>query len=135
MIRLLVADDDALVRSGLTTLLRAEPDIEVVGEAGDGISATDLIVSTVPDVVLLDVRMPKTSGLALQEQLTKLPYCPPIIIMTGHAEVPTALRAMRQGAVDFLQTGTAQDPGSASAPRPMSLASMSTIAPLCRRRR
>jgi FixJ family two-component response regulator len=64
---------------------------------------------TIPGILILDVRMPKTSGLALQEQLSKLPYCPPIIIMTGHAEVPTALRAMRQGAVDFLQKTFSED--------------------------
>jgi two-component system, LuxR family, response regulator FixJ len=56
-----------------------------------------------PGCLILDVRMPKMSGLAVQESLAKLPVCPAIIIMTGHAEVPTALRAMRQGAVDFLQ--------------------------------
>jgi two-component system, LuxR family, response regulator FixJ len=53
--------------------------------------------------LILDVRMPVMGGLTLQESLAKLPLCPPIIIMTGHAEVPTAMRAMRQGAVDFLQ--------------------------------
>jgi FixJ family two-component response regulator len=58
---------------------------------------------TAPGCLVLDVRMPKISGLGLQERLAQLPLRPPIIIMTGHAEVPTALRAMRQGAVDFLQ--------------------------------
>jgi FixJ family two-component response regulator len=56
-----------------------------------------------PGCLILDVRMPTLSGLAAQEKLAKLPLCPGIIIMTGYAEVPTALRAMRQGAVDFLQ--------------------------------
>jgi FixJ family two-component response regulator len=56
-----------------------------------------------PGVLLLDVRMPKMSGLALQEQLAAMPISPAIIILTGYAEVPTALRAMRHGAVDFLQ--------------------------------
>ncbi len=56
-----------------------------------------------PGCLILDVRMPTTGGLTLQESLVQLPICPPIIIMTGHAEVPTALRAMRQGAIDFLQ--------------------------------
>lgn len=56
-----------------------------------------------PGVLLLDVRMPKMSGLVLQEKLAAMPICPSIIILTGHAEIPTALRAMRQGAVDFLQ--------------------------------
>jgi FixJ family two-component response regulator len=62
-----------------------------------------------PGCLVLDVRMPKISGLALQERLTQLPLRPPIIIMTGHAEVPTALRAMRQGAVDFLQKTFSED--------------------------
>lgn len=56
-----------------------------------------------PGCLILDVRMQRTSGLALQERLASLPLSPPVIIMTGHAEVPTALRAMRMGAVDFLQ--------------------------------
>jgi FixJ family two-component response regulator len=64
---------------------------------------------SVPGCLILDVRMPNTSGLALQEQLAKLPNAPSIVIMTGHAEVPTALRAMRLGAVDFLQKTFSED--------------------------
>ena len=56
-----------------------------------------------PGCLILDVRMPGTGGLALQEMLAQLPLCPSIIVMTGHAEVPVVLRAMRQGAIDFLQ--------------------------------
>lgn len=56
-----------------------------------------------PGVLLLDVRMPTMSGLVLQEKLNAMPICPAIVILTGHAEIPIALRAMRQGAVDFLQ--------------------------------
>ncbi len=56
-----------------------------------------------PGVLLLDVRMPSMSGLVLQERLNAMPICPSVVILTGHAEIPTALRAMRQGAVDFLQ--------------------------------
>lgn len=56
-----------------------------------------------PGVLLLDVRMPTMSGLVLQEKLNAMPICPSIVILTGHAEIPTALRAMRQGAIDFLQ--------------------------------
>ena len=56
-----------------------------------------------PGCLILDVRMPVTGGLALQESMNQLPICPPVIVMTGHAEVPTAMRAMRMGAVDFLQ--------------------------------
>lgn len=56
-----------------------------------------------PGCILLDVRMPHISGLAVQEKLKQYPLCPPIIMLTGHAEVPIALKAFRQGACDFLQ--------------------------------
>lgn len=56
-----------------------------------------------PGCIILDVRMPHMSGLDLQEQLCRHENCPPIIVLTGYAEVPTAVRAMRQGAVDYLQ--------------------------------
>jgi DNA-binding NarL/FixJ family response regulator len=62
-IRVVVVDDHELFRRGLTVLLTAEADIEVVGEAGDGIAATALAASTAPDVILMDVRMPKRSGI------------------------------------------------------------------------
>jgi two-component system response regulator FixJ len=63
----------------------------------------------VPGCLILDIRMPQQSGLAFQEQLAKLPLHPAVVIMTGHAEVITALRAMRQGAVDFLQKTISED--------------------------
>lgn len=53
--------------------------------------------------LILDVRMPHISGLALQEKLANFPLCPPVIILTGHAEIPTALRALKLGAIEFLQ--------------------------------
>lgn len=62
----------------------------------------------VPGVLLLDVRMPMMSGLALQEQLNARPIYPSIVFLTGHAEIPTALRAMQQGAVDFLQKSASE---------------------------
>jgi len=62
-IRVLVVDDQELFRRGLVMLLGVEPGIEVVGEAGDGVEGTNLAASAAPDVVLLDVRMPKRSGI------------------------------------------------------------------------
>ena len=56
-----------------------------------------------PGVLLLDVRMPSISGLSVQERLSKEPLCVPIIILTGHADVPTAIRAMQKGAAGFFQ--------------------------------
>jgi DNA-binding NarL/FixJ family response regulator len=62
-IRVAVVDDQELFRRGLTMLLGVEDDIEVVGEAGDGVAATELASTAVPDVILMDVRMPKRSGI------------------------------------------------------------------------
>ena len=70
MIRVVVVDDQALVRMGLRTLLDAEPDTELVGEAADGRAGVDLVRATVPDVVLLDIRMPVLDGLAALREIT-----------------------------------------------------------------
>src|SRR5207244_6204758 len=87
MIRVLLADDQTLIRRGLRSLLDSEPDIEVIGEAGDGDEAVALARSQRPDVVLMDIRMPGTDGLAAtrtiseDDELTAVP----IIILTTFA--------------------------------------------------
>ncbi|HEX6872805.1 MAG TPA: response regulator transcription factor, partial [Micromonosporaceae bacterium] len=73
MIRLVVVDDQALVRLGLRTLAEGEPDIELVGEAADGRDALAVIRRTVPDVVLMDIRMPVLDGLAALSAITGEP--------------------------------------------------------------
>ncbi len=70
MIRVAVVDDQALVRMGLRALLETEPDTELVGEAVDGQAGLDLVRATVPDVVLMDIRMPQLDGLAALRQIT-----------------------------------------------------------------
>ena len=72
-VRLIVADDQVLVRSGFTVLLASEPDIEVVGEAGNGAEALALVASERPDVVLMDVRMPVMDGLEAHRKITEDP--------------------------------------------------------------
>ncbi len=69
MIRVLVADDQPLVRSGLTTLIGLEPDLEVVGEASDGVQALELARELRPDVVCLDIRMPGRDGISVAREL------------------------------------------------------------------
>ncbi|HEY5249433.1 MAG TPA: response regulator transcription factor, partial [Dermatophilaceae bacterium] len=69
MIRVAVVDDEALVRSGLALLLRLEPEMDVVGEAADGAAAIALVRRELPDVVLMDIRMPGTDGLSATRSL------------------------------------------------------------------
>ena len=96
-----IVDDDPAYLDSISVLIRS------MGLKTKTFPSAEAYLSefdpTLPGCLILDVRMPVTGGLALQESLSQLPLCPPIIIMTGHAEVPSALRAMRQGAIDFLQ--------------------------------
>ncbi len=101
-IRVVVVDDQELFRRGLTMLLEVEPGIEVVGEAGDGISATDLIVATVPDVVLLDVRMPKRSGLQACMTIKELVPSVKIIMLTVSDEEADLYESVKNGASGYL---------------------------------
>jgi len=101
-VRVVVVDDQELFRRGLTMLLGVEPGIEVVGEAGDGISATDLIVATVPDVVLLDVRMPKRSGLQACMKIKELVPSVKIIMLTVSDEEGDLYESVKNGASGYL---------------------------------
>ena len=101
-VRVVVVDDQELFRRGLTMLLGVEPGIEVVGEAGDGLSATDLIVATVPDVVLLDVRMPKRSGLQACMKIKELVPSVKIIMLTVSDEEGDLYESVKNGASGYL---------------------------------
>src|SRR5690606_29295981 len=93
-VRVLLVDDDALVRSGLVLMLGGAPDVEVVGEAGDGSEVMDLVRRTRPDVVLMDIRMPGTDGLEATEALRALPDAPEVIILTTFDTDEHVLRAL-----------------------------------------
>ena len=101
-VRVVVVDDQELFRRGLTMLLGVEPGIEVVGEAGDGLSATDLIAATVPDVVLLDVRMPKRSGLQACMKIKELVPSVKIIMLTVSDEEGDLYESVKNGASGYL---------------------------------
>ncbi len=103
MIRLLVVDDDALVRSGLRTLLQAEPDIDVVGEAADGIDAIRRAAELDPDVVLMDVRMPRMDGIeATRAIVARSAERPRVLVVTTFEHDDYVYDALRAGASGFV---------------------------------
>jgi DNA-binding NarL/FixJ family response regulator len=108
MIRILLADDQTLVRSGFRALLDAQEDMQVVGEAGDGNDAVRLVMSLVPDVVLMDIRMPHCDGLeatrriSADERLAGVK----IIILTTFDLDEYIFEAIRVGASGFLVKDT-----------------------------
>ncbi|RKS07982.1 LuxR family two component transcriptional regulator [Nocardiopsis sp. Huas11] len=106
MIRTLLVDDELLVRSGLRMILDAAPDIEVVGEAGDGAEAVRMARELVPDVVLLDIRMPGTDGLTAAARLTALERAPRVVLLTTFDLDEYVHDALRAGAVGFLLKDT-----------------------------
>ena len=101
-IRVLVVDDDALVRAGLTMLLAGAGDIEIVGEAADGREVEHAVAEHQPDVVLMDIRMPGMDGLAATEILRGRDRPPEVIVLTTFDADDHVLRALRAGASGFL---------------------------------
>ena len=99
-------DDDALVRAGLRMILSRADDLEVVGEAGDGAEAVDAVRRHRPDVVLMDVRMPRLDGLAATARVTALPEPPKVVVLTTFGLDDYVLRALEAGAVGFLLKDT-----------------------------
>jgi two-component system NarL family response regulator len=101
-IRVVVVDDQELFRRGLTMLLNVEEDIEVVGEASDGVAAADLAASSVPDVVLMDVRMPKQSGIEACSSIKDVAPNARIIMLTVSDEEADLYDAVKNGASGYL---------------------------------
>ena len=104
MIRVVVADDQTLVRTGFKALLDAEDDIEVVGEAGTGAEAVALALDRRPDVVLMDIRMPDVDGLAATRQITDHPDlgAVKVLVLTTFELDEYVYEALRAGASGFL---------------------------------
>jgi DNA-binding NarL/FixJ family response regulator len=110
MTRVLIADDQALVRAGFRVLIDSAPDLEVVGEASDGIQAVALARSASPDVVLMDIRMPEMDGLAATREIVASgPDGPRVIILTTFDIDEYVFEALRSGASGFLLKDTDPD--------------------------
>lgn len=105
-IGVLIVDDDPLLRAGLRMMLGGADDIRVVAEAGDGAEVGDLVRRHSPDVVLMDIRMPGTDGLAATEALRASPSAPEVIILTTFDADEHVLRALRAGAAGFVLKDT-----------------------------
>ncbi len=102
MIRVLVVDDQALVRGGFRMILDAQPDIDVVGEAEDGSVALDRVSELNPDVVLMDIRMPRIDGLEATRQLLARRGAPRVLMLTTFDADEYVYEALRAGASGFM---------------------------------
>ena len=105
-IRLLIVDDDALVRAGLAMMFADTADLEIVGEAADGTEVMAAVDAHAPDVLLMDIRMPRMDGLAATERLRQRANPPEIIVLTTFDSDDHVLRALRAGAGGFLLKDT-----------------------------
>ena len=105
-VRVLVVDDDPLVRAALAMVLGGAEDLELAGEATDGDEVAAAVERTSPDVVLMDIRMPRTDGLTATEQLLTRRDAPEVIVLTTFDADDQVLRALRAGASGFLLKDT-----------------------------
>lgn len=105
MIRLCLVDDQALIRSGIRALLGTFDDLEVVAEAEDGLAAIDAVLSSKPDVLLLDVRMPKLTGIEVITALAARKALPPTLLLTTFDDDAALVAGLRAGARGYLLKG------------------------------
>jgi DNA-binding NarL/FixJ family response regulator len=102
LIRVMLADDHTLVRAGIRSLLHEIPDIEVVGEAGDGLALLALVAANPPDIVLLDIGMPRMSGLEVVPHLSKINPSIRAVMLSIHRAEEYVIEAWRAGAAGYL---------------------------------
>jgi DNA-binding NarL/FixJ family response regulator len=110
-LRLLVADDQVMIRAGLRMILDNEPDLAVVAEAANGIEAVDAAASARPDVVLMDVRMPRLDGIEATRRIVATgPAAPSVLVLTTFDDDEYVFNALRAGASGFLLKDVGPDP-------------------------
>ncbi len=105
-IRVVLVDDDPLVRAGLAMILGGAPHLDVVGEACDGAEGLSVIEATSPDVVLMDIRMPRMDGLDATQRLSQRSGSPAVIVLTTFDADEYVVRALAHGATGFLLKDT-----------------------------
>ncbi len=109
MIRVLVADDQQMVRQGFTVLLNTQPDIEVVGQAVDGLDAVAQVAELAPDVVLMDIRMPELGGIEATARITTATPHVKVLVLTTFDLDEYVYEALRAGASGFLLKDASAD--------------------------
>ncbi len=102
MIRIIIVDDHAVVRQGLRFLLEQQPDISVIGECGDGEQAVALASTLLPDVMLLDLLMPKMDGMTAVREIKRITPITQIIILTSYYEDDQIFSVIKAGALSYL---------------------------------
>ena len=101
-IKLLIADDHALLRQGIKNVLSLEPDFDVIGEAADGDETIKQVAALQPDILLLDVNMPRMNGLEVTKKLKTANQVVKVIILTMHDDESYVLEVIKSGAVGYL---------------------------------
>ena len=107
VIRIVLADDHAVLRAGLRVLLNAEPDISVVGEAGDGIEALRAIALHQPDIIVLDLMMPNVKGLDIIEQVTQSYPHTRVLVLTMHSDTQYIRHVVKAGGAGYVLKSSA----------------------------
>ena len=101
-VRIVLADDHIMFREGLKALIEAQPDLEVVGEAGDGYAALEQVKTLTPDLLLLDISMPELNGIQLMKRLGKEAGAPRVLVITGFSESAYVRQMLVTGAAGFV---------------------------------
>jgi DNA-binding NarL/FixJ family response regulator len=107
MIRVLIADNHPVVREGLIAILRAETDIAIVGQAQDGVETLELVASTDPDVILLELRLPRMDGLVVLRNLAARSQRAKVVLFTGSEAREDFVEAMKLGCAGILMKSAA----------------------------
>jgi two-component system nitrate/nitrite response regulator NarL len=109
IIRVVLADDHVFVRDGIKSLLKNEPNIEVVGEAADGIETLEVVTNKQPDLLIVDIRMPHLTGIEVVEKLREQNQVVKIIILTMYESEEYVLKSIKAGADGYLLKGSSKE--------------------------